>query len=60
MTMGNNNKGKRKDKYPYLFYGGHHFMKECPRHEEISKFLKSNLTPAIQQCLPIPSHRINN
>ena len=42
-----NDKGKRKDKYPCLLCGGGHFMKECPRREEISKFLKSNPTPMV-------------
>ena len=56
-ALKNDNKGKRKDKYPYLLCGGGHFMKECPRHEEISKFLKSNPTPTV---LPIPSHLNNN
>jgi len=27
----NDNKGKRKAKYPCLLCGGDHFMKECPR-----------------------------
>ena len=29
----NDNKGKRKAKYPYLFCGGYHFTKYFPRHE---------------------------
>ena len=43
----NDNKGKRKAKYPWLLCGGDHFTKEFPRHDEINKFLKSNLTPTV-------------
>ena len=46
-TLENENKGNRKAKYPFLLYGGDHFTKECPRHEEINKFLKSNPTPTV-------------
>ena len=46
-TIENDNKGKRKAKYPFLLCGGDHFTKECPHREEISKFLKSNPTPAL-------------
>ena len=30
-TNGDNDKGKRKEKYPCLLCGGDHFSKECPR-----------------------------
>ena len=40
-------KVKRKVKYPCLICGGDHFTKECPRHEEVSKFLKTSPTPAV-------------
>ena len=46
-TTENDNKGKRKAKYPCLLCGGDHFTKESPRHEDISKFLKSNPTLAV-------------
>ena len=29
-------KNKRKENFPYLIYGGDHFTKECPRHDEVS------------------------
>ena len=41
-TTNENDKGKRKSKYPCLLCGGDNFTKECPRHDNISKFLKSN------------------
>ena len=47
MAMENDNKEKRKAKYPYLFYGGDHFTKECPRREDINKFSKSNPAPTV-------------
>ena len=37
----------QKVKYPSLICGGDHFTKECPRHEEVSKFLKTSPTPAV-------------
>ena len=40
MAPDNDNKGKRKDKYPCLLCGGDHLMKECPCCEEISKFFE--------------------
>ena len=55
-ALENDNKGKRKAKYPCLFYGGDHFMKECPHHEQVSKFLKSNPTPAVLTD-PFPSQQ---
>ena len=51
-----NDKGKRKDKYPCLLCGGNHFMKWCPCHEDISKFLKSNPTPMVL-IDPFPSQQ---
>ena len=42
MALENDNKGKRKAKYPCLLCGGDNFTKECPHHDEINKFLKSN------------------
>ena len=47
MALENDNKGKRKSKYPFLLCAGNHFMKECSIHDEINKFLKSNPTPAV-------------
>ena len=51
-----NDKGKRKAKYPCLLCGGDHFTKECPHHDEISKFLKSNPVPAVLTN-PFPSQQ---
>ena len=51
-----NDKGKRKDKYPCLLCGGDHFTNECPRHDNISKFLKSNPTPVVLTN-PFPSQQ---
>ena len=45
-TTNENDKGKRKAKYPCLVCGGDHFTKECPRCEEINQFLKTNPMPA--------------
>ena len=56
MATKNDIKGKRKAKYPFLLYGGDHFMKECPHHEEISKFMKSNPTPTVLTD-PFPSQQ---
>ena len=36
--------------------GGDHFTKECPRHDKISKFLKSNPTPTVLTD-PFPSQQ---
>ena len=52
----NDNKGKRKDKYPCFLCGVNHFTKECPHREEISKFLKSNPTRAMLTD-PFPSQK---
>ena len=49
-------KGKRKVKYPCLMFGGCHFTKECPHHEEVSKFLKTSPTPAVLKD-PFPSQQ---
>ena len=54
--MENDNKGKKKAKYPCLLCGGYHFTKEFPLHEEISKFIKSNPTPAVLNN-PFPSQQ---
>ena len=43
-TTNENDKGKRKVKYPCLLCGVDHLMKECPRHDEITQFLKTNPT----------------
>ena len=56
MALENDNKGKRKAKYPCLLCGGDHFMKECRCHEEINKFLKSNPTLAVLTD-PFPSQQ---
>ena len=56
MAPENDNKGKRKAKYPYLLCGGDHFMKECPHRDEINKFLKSNPAPAVLTD-PFPSQQ---
>ena len=52
----NDNKEKRKTKYPCLLCGGDHFIKECPRRDEINKFLKSNPALAILTN-PFPSQQ---
>ena len=46
-TNSDNNKGKRKAKYPCLLCGGDHFSKECPHRDEISQFSKSNPAPTV-------------
>ena len=46
-TTKDNDKGKRKEKYPCLLCEGDHFIKECPRRDEISQILKSNPTPVV-------------
>ena len=56
MTLKNDNKGKRKAKYPCLLCGGDHFTKEFPCHEQISKFFKINPTPAVLND-PFPSQK---
>ena len=56
MAPENDNKGKRKAKYPFLLCGGDHFMKECPHRDEINKFLKSNPAPAVLTD-PFPSQQ---
>ena len=53
-TNSDNDKGKRKEKYPCLLCGGDHFSKECPCRDEISQFLKSNPTPVVLTD-PFPS-----
>ena len=55
-TTNDNNKGKRKAKYPCLLCGGDHFMKECPRREEINQFLKTNPAPVVLTD-PFPSQQ---
>ena len=52
----NDNKWKRKGKYPFLLCGGNHFMKECPRCDEIRNFLKSNPAPIVLTD-PFPSQQ---
>ena len=46
-TTNENDKGKRKEKYPCLLCGGDHFMKEFPHSEENNQFLKTNPTPEV-------------
>ena len=55
-NLDNDSKGKRKVKYPCFIYGGDHFTKECPRHEEFSKFLKDSPTPVVLKD-PFPSQQ---
>ena len=47
MTLENENKGKRKDKYLFLLFFCDHFTKDCPHCEEINIFLKNNPTPTV-------------
>ena len=47
MTPKNESKLKLKAKYPFLLCGDDHFTKECPRCEEINKFLKNNPTSIV-------------
>ena len=47
MNPENESKLKQKYKFPCLLCGDDHFTKEYPRHEEIKKFLKNNLSLAI-------------
>ena len=49
-------KGKRKVKYHCLIYGGDHFTKECPCHEEIGNFFKTSPTPTVLKD-PFPSQQ---
>ena len=37
-------KNNRNVKFPFLICGGDQFTKECPRREEVSKFLKNTPT----------------
>ena len=46
-TTNENDKSKRKEKYPCLLCRGDHFIKECSRRDEISQFMKSNPAPAV-------------
>ena len=55
-TTNDNDKGKRKAKYPCLLCRGNHFTKECPSHEEINQFLKTNPVPAVLTD-PFPSQQ---
>ena len=55
-TNNDNNKGKIKEKYPCLLCEGDHFIKECPRRDKITQFLKTNLAPAILTD-PFPSQQ---
>ena len=55
-TPENDNKGKIKAKYPFLLCGGNHFTKECPRRDEINKFLKSNPASTVLTN-PFPSQQ---
>ena len=55
-TNSDNDKGKRKEKYPYLLCRGDHFSKECPRRDEITQFLKTNPTPVVLTD-PFPSQQ---
>ena len=56
VTLENESTPKQKYKYPFLLCGGDHFTKECPRHEEINKFLKSNPT-LVDLTDPFPSQQ---
>ena len=56
MVTNKNDKGKSKAKYPFLLCGGDHFANECPRYDEISKFLKSNPIPTVLTN-PFPSQQ---
>ena len=53
-TINENDKEKIKEKYPFILCGGDHFMKECPHHEEINQFLKTNPAPSVLTD-PFPS-----
>ena len=47
MTPKNESKPKWKAKYPFFLCGDDHFTKECPRREEMNKFLKNNPTSTV-------------
>ena len=49
-------KGKIKIKYPCLICGGDHFTKECPRREEVNKFLKGSSNPTVLKD-PFPTQQ---
>ena len=55
-TINENDKGKRKVKYPCQLCRGDHFMKECHRRDEITQFLKTNPAPAVLTD-PFPSQQ---
>ena len=55
-TNNDNNKGKRKAKYPCLLCRGDHFTKECQRQDEITQLLKMNPAPTVLTD-PFPSQQ---
>ena len=40
-------KTKRNVKFPRLICGDDHFTKECPRHDEVNKFMKNTSSPPV-------------
>jgi hypothetical protein len=39
-------KYKRKPRYPFLICGDDHYMKDCPRHAEVTMFLQETRNPS--------------
>jgi hypothetical protein len=52
-------KDKRKPRYPCLICGDDHYMKDCPRHVEVTKFLQGTGKPSTPIVLsqPFPSQQ---
>jgi hypothetical protein len=50
---------KCKPRYPCLIYGDDHYMKDCPRHAEVTKFLQGAPKPPAPVILsqPFPSQQ---
>jgi hypothetical protein len=50
---------KRKPRYPCLICGDDHYMKDCPRHAEVTKFLQGTPKPSAPVVLsqPFPSQQ---
>jgi hypothetical protein len=47
-------KDKCKPRYPFLICGDDHYMKDCPRHAEVTKFLQGTKKPPTPVVLSQP------
>jgi hypothetical protein len=45
---------KHKPRYPFLICGDDHYMKDCPRHAEVTKFLQGAPKPPASVVLSQP------